>query len=87
VVTDIYVVPFCKSALVMCNNSANARNMCLVSDSTVMLHESNIGNSFGYLDTNLVTWDSVQIPVIYLAENWPIRVCFVSKLTLVCLAE
>ncbi|KAJ3395056.1 hypothetical protein HDU92_006256, partial [Lobulomyces angularis] len=79
VVNDIYVIPFAKSALTMSKNSDNTRCICLVSDDKLLLHEANIGDSFGYLDSNLVLWDSIQIPVMYLGENWPIRHCSVNS--------
>lgn len=44
-----------------------------------MLHEANIGEAFSFVNKNLAQWDSIQLPVVYVGENWPIRYVSVNS--------
>ncbi|KAJ1569295.1 hypothetical protein HK096_003564, partial [Nowakowskiella sp. JEL0078] len=70
--TEIHVLQFLKSGIVTQNSVDNVRNVFLVSEDRLLLFEGN-NHEFDVMNLDLVQWDTVQIPVMYITENWPIK--------------
>ncbi|KAJ3149197.1 hypothetical protein HDU89_003913 [Geranomyces variabilis] len=70
--TDIYVLPFAKSAMASCDVQDNKRSIVLVHDDKLTLCE---GDSWDSEVTNLGVSNSVsiQVPAMYITQNWPIK--------------
>ncbi|KAI8909885.1 RIC1-domain-containing protein [Powellomyces hirtus] len=70
--TDIYVLPFAKSALAAGDVPDNKRSIVLVHDDKLTLYE---GDAWDSDMANLGASHSVsiQIPVMYITQNWPIK--------------
>ncbi|KAI8590048.1 RIC1-domain-containing protein [Geranomyces variabilis] len=70
--TDIYVLPFAKSAMASCDVQDNKRSIVLVHDDKLTLCE---GDSWDSEVTNLGISNSVsiQVPAMYITQNWPIK--------------
>ncbi|KAI8805518.1 RIC1-domain-containing protein [Cladochytrium replicatum] len=75
--TEIYVISFAKSAISLFNTMDNVRNVFLVCDDRILLYEGN-NKEFDVMNLDLVQWDTLQIPVMYITQNWPIRYATVS---------
>ncbi|KAI8806108.1 RIC1-domain-containing protein [Cladochytrium replicatum] len=75
--TDIYVISFAKSAISLFNTMDNVRNVFLVCDDRILLYEGN-NKEFDVMNLDLVQWDTLQIPVMYITQNWPIRYATIS---------
>ncbi|KAJ3300440.1 hypothetical protein HK104_000498 [Borealophlyctis nickersoniae] len=78
VMRDIYVLPFAKSALASCNNLDNSRSVVLLCDDRLMMYEGN-HSDFDVMNLDVSQWETVQIPTMYITENWPVRSAAVNS--------
>ncbi|KAL2914270.1 WD40 repeat protein [Polyrhizophydium stewartii] len=78
IVSDIYVLQFAKASILTCNSWSNSRHVCLLLEDRLLMYEGL------YTDVNAssldpMNWETIQIPNVYLAENWPIRYISVNS--------
>ncbi|KAI9332692.1 RIC1-domain-containing protein [Obelidium mucronatum] len=69
---DLYALKFLQSPLANCQNMDNVSTVFLVGDDKLLIRDCS-GDGLDAVSLDLTQWESVQIPVIYLASNWPIR--------------
>ncbi|KAI8855102.1 RIC1-domain-containing protein [Chytridium lagenaria] len=50
----------------------NVQKVLLISDDRLLLYEGN-STDFDPMNIELMQWESVQIPIMYISGNWPIR--------------
>ena len=78
---DIFAQHFAKSSLLASHTWNNGRHLCLVCSDRLMLYTglTNISDTNTLYNNALVDsslWLVVHIPILYLSENWPIKVIF-----------
>eukprot|EP00158_Paraphelidium_tribonemae_P008563 Partr_v1_DN28612_c0_g1_i5_m50199 putative protein RIC1 homolog len=68
----IFTVPFAKYAILTCNLRDNMRHPFLIGDDRLLIHSGTDVDSSPFNNKTMV-WQVVQIPAIYMGENWPIK--------------
>lgn len=72
-VRDIFVLPFSKSSLLTCHSWSNGKHICLLGSDRILLYQGlQTGDDHKSMDHN--SWETIHIPPLYLADNWPIKV-------------
>jgi hypothetical protein len=72
-IKEIFILNFAKSSLLACHSWNNGRHICLLSSDRILLYSGlQSGVTPNSIDT--VNWETIHIPVMYLADNWPIKV-------------
>ncbi|KNC98616.1 uncharacterized protein SPPG_09360 [Spizellomyces punctatus DAOM BR117] len=71
-ITEISVLQFAKSALACSNIQDNSRCIILVQDDKLLLYEGNYWD-FDVMNLDMPQWDTIQIPTMYITQNWPIK--------------
>ncbi|KAI8927288.1 RIC1-domain-containing protein [Entophlyctis helioformis] len=72
VIVDIYVLQFAKASILTCDSWSNSRHVCLLQDDRLLLYEG-LYTDVDATSLDPMNWETIQIPSVYLAENWPIR--------------
>ncbi|KAJ3330555.1 hypothetical protein HDU76_005381 [Blyttiomyces sp. JEL0837] len=69
---EVTIIQFLHSSLVNSPIMGNVRNVSMVSDDRLFIYEGN-NEGFDMMSADIMQWESVQIPVMYITSNWPIK--------------
>ena len=75
---EIYSIPFAKYAILTCNIRDNMRHPFLIGDNQLLLHSGTDVDSSPF-SVNSTVWQVVQIPNLYITENWPVKYAAASS--------
>ncbi|KAJ3119875.1 hypothetical protein HK098_005087, partial [Nowakowskiella sp. JEL0407] len=75
----IHIMPFLKSIISTNSSQYNIKSGgCLISEEQVWMYQGS-DERFDVMNLDLVQWDIVQIPNMYLSQNWPITVASIDE--------
>ncbi|KAI8908491.1 hypothetical protein EDD86DRAFT_18401 [Gorgonomyces haynaldii] len=75
--TDLFVLPFAKSAILTCHSWNNGKHISLIGSDRIMVYTGLNVNSQS-VSHDPIHWDTIHIPPMYLAENWPVLVVSIN---------
>lgn len=78
-IREIFIVPFAKSSLLNCHSWNNGRHICLLGSDRILLY-AGLQSGISPSSIDPINWETIHIPAIYLADNWPIKVNFFLKI-------
>ncbi|KAJ3406439.1 hypothetical protein HDU80_011272 [Chytriomyces hyalinus] len=74
---DIYAIKFWHSPLTACPVT-DSNSVCLVGNDHLLIRRG-INDGFDAISLDMSEWESIQIPVAYIAKNWPIQYAATNK--------
>jgi hypothetical protein len=77
-ISEIFVLPIAKASILYLNTWSNSRQVCLICSDRLLKYDGLRSDSSSFV-TDPSNWETIHIPAIYLAENWPIRIASVNS--------
>ncbi|KAL1920513.1 uncharacterized protein VTP21DRAFT_890 [Calcarisporiella thermophila] len=77
-VGHLYSLPFAKSTVTCQHNHNNVKRGFLQTEDCLMIYTGAEHRDIHTIDPDAIVWRCIPIPVMYIADNWPIRYACIS---------
>lgn len=74
----LWVLEIARNALTSCYSAASISRGLLYSGGGVMLYKGREVDDLTALPSDTSLWQSIQVPALYLSQNWPVKIAVVS---------